>query len=83
MSIKENQDKLHTLYWLPKFRKRPHKARFIAVQFVRDHCIVQPVNFMPYCCQKNWIRYYEAVYERDGINHFWSIKYSSEVLNKF
>ena len=29
MNIKENQDKLLTLYWLPKLYKRPYKARFI------------------------------------------------------
>ena len=27
--------------------------------------------------------YYDTVYERDGINYFWSIKTSNEVLNKF
>ena len=30
MSIKEKQDRLPTLYWLPKLHKRPYKARFIA-----------------------------------------------------
>ena len=30
VSIKEKQDRLPTLYWLPKLRKRPYKARFIA-----------------------------------------------------
>ena len=30
MSIKEQQDRLPTLYWLPKLHKRPCKARFIA-----------------------------------------------------
>ena len=33
VGIKENQDKLSTiywLYWLPKLHKRPYKARFIA-----------------------------------------------------
>ena len=44
---------------------------------------VQTVIFMPYCCQIHWIRYCETVYERDVINRFWSIKNSSEVLNKF
>ena len=48
-----------------------------------DYCFVQTVNFMPYCCYKNWIRYYDIVYERDGINYFWSIKNSNDVLNKF
>ena len=28
------------------------------------------------------IRYYDTVYERDGINYFWSIKNSNDVLNK-
>ena len=30
MSIKEKQDRLPTLYWLPKLHKRPYKARLIA-----------------------------------------------------
>ena len=30
MSIKEKQDRLPTLYWLPKLHKRPYKAHFIA-----------------------------------------------------
>ena len=33
--------------------------------------------------EKHWIRYYDTVYERDGINYFWSIKNSNDVLNKF
>ena len=28
--VKERQDRLPTMYWLPKLHKRPHKARFIA-----------------------------------------------------
>ena len=30
VSIKDKQDRLPTLYWLPKLHKRPYKARFIA-----------------------------------------------------
>ena len=30
VGIKENQDKLPTLYWLPKHHKRPYKPRFTA-----------------------------------------------------
>ena len=48
-----------------------------------DYYFVQIASFMPYCCQKHWIRYYDTVYERDGINYFWSIENSNEVLNKF
>ena len=28
--VNEGQDKLPTMYWLPKLHKRPYKARFIA-----------------------------------------------------
>ena len=33
--------------------------------------------------KKHWIRYYDTVYERDGINYVWSIKNSDDVPNKF
>ena len=33
--------------------------------------------------KKYWIRYYDAVYEREGINNFWLIKISNEALNNF
>ena len=33
--------------------------------------------------RKHWNRYYDTVYERDGINYFLSVKNSNEVLNKF
>ena len=28
--VKKRQDRLPTIYWLPKLHKRPYKARFIA-----------------------------------------------------
>ena len=30
VKAKQNQDKVPTLYWLPKLHKKPYKARFIA-----------------------------------------------------
>ena len=30
VNAKQNQDKVPTLYWLPKLHKKPYKARFIA-----------------------------------------------------
>ena len=30
VNVKERQDRLPTMYWLPKLHKRPYKARFIA-----------------------------------------------------
>ena len=84
MSIKEKQDRFPTLYWLPKLHKRPYKARFIANS---SSCTTTVLSKLLTSCltavKKHWIRYYDTVYERDGINHFWSIKNSNDVLNKF
>ena len=30
VDVKEHQDRLPAMYWLPKLHKRPYKARFIA-----------------------------------------------------
>ena len=84
MSIEEKQDRLPTLYWLPKLHKRPYKARFIAnssscTTIILSKLLTSSLTVV----KKHWIRYYDTVYERDGINYFWSIKNSNEVLNKF
>ena len=84
MSIKEKQDRLPTLYWLPKLHKRPYKACFIANS---SSCTTTVLSKLLTSCltavKKHWIRYYDTVYERDGINYFWSVKNSNDVLNKF
>ena len=41
--VKERQDRLPTMYWLPKLHKRPYKARFIATQV-----LVLQLNFLNY-----------------------------------
>ena len=84
MSIKEKQDRLPTLYWLPKLHKRAYKARFIANS---SSCTTTVLSKLLTSCftavKKHWIRYYDTVYERDGSNYFLSIKNSNDVLNKF
>ena len=81
--VKERQDRLPTMYWLPKLHKRPYKARFIAnsssgttteLSKLLTSCLTAVKNHV--------IRYCEKVYERSGKNLFWSIKNSGEVLNK-
>ena len=73
-----------TLYWLPKLHKRPYKARLIANS---SSCTTNVLSKLLTPCltavKKHWIRYYDTVYERDGMNHFWSIKNCNDVLNKF
>ena len=37
---------------------------------------------MYYCYKNHWIKYCEKTYEKEGINYFWAIKNSTEILNK-
>ena len=81
--VKERQDKLPTMYWLPKLHKTPYKARFIADS---SSCTTTELSKLLTSCltavKNHVIRYCEKVYERSGKNLFWSIKNSGEVLNK-
>ena len=83
VNVKERQDKLPTMYWLPKLHKRPYKARFIANS---SSCTTTELSKLLTSCltavKSRVIRYYETVYERSRKNMFWSIKTSGEVLSK-
>ena len=71
MSIKEKRDGLPALCWLPRLRGRPCGARFIANS---SSCTTTVLSKLLTSCltavKKHWIRYYDTVYERDGINYF-------------
>ena len=79
--VKERQDRLPTMYWLPKLHKRPYKARFIANS---SSCATTELSKLLTSClaavKNHVIRYCEKVYERSGKNLLWSIKNSGEVL---
>ena len=75
VSIKEDQDRLPTIYWLPKLHKIPYKARFIANS---SSCTTTELSKLLTSCliatKKHLIKYCEKVYERSGKNLFWTIK---------
>ena len=81
--VNEGQDKLPTMYWLPKLLKRPYKARFIANS---SSCTTTELSKLLTSCltaiKSHVIRYCETVYETSNKNWFWSIKNSGEVLSK-
>ena len=81
--VKERQDRLPTMYWLPKLHKTPYKARFIANS---SSCTTTELSKLLTSCltavKNHVIRYCVKVYERSGKDLFWSIKNSGEVLNK-
>ena len=83
VKAKENQDKVPTLYWLPKLHKKPYKARFIANS---SSCTTTELSKLLTSCltavKKHVIKYCEKVYERSGKTLFWSIKNSGEILDK-
>ena len=81
--MEERQDRLPTMYWLPKLHKRPYKARFIANS---SSCTTTEISKLLTSCltaiKAKVIKYCETVYERSGKNMFLPIKNSGEVLSK-
>ena len=67
--VNEGQDKLPTMYWLPKLHKRPYKARFIANS---SSCTTTELSKLLTSCltaiKSNVIRYCETVYETSNKN---------------
>ena len=69
--VNEGQDKLPTMYWLPKLDKRPYKARFIANS---SSCTTTELSKLLTSCltaiKSHVIRYCETVYETSNKNWF-------------
>ena len=67
VDVKERQDRLPTMYWLPKLHKRPYKARFIANS---SSCTTTEISKLLTSCltaiKAKVIKYCETVYERTG-----------------
>ena len=75
VSIKVKQDKLPTLYWLPKLHKRPYKARFIADS---SSCTTTNLSKLLTSCltavKKHWIRYYDLFTKGTELSIFGQLK---------
>ena len=80
--VNEGQNKLPTMYWLPKLHRRPYKSRFIANS---SSCTTTELSKLLTSCltaiKSHVIRYCDTVHETSN-NWFWSIKTSGEVLSK-
>ena len=83
VKAKENQDKVPTLYWLPKLHKKPYKARFIA-NF--SSCTTTELSKLLTSCltavKKHVIKNCEKVYERYRKKPILVFKNSGEILDK-
>ena len=75
VDVKERQDRLPTMYWLPKLHKIPYKARFIAKS---SSCTTTELSKLLTSCltaiKAKIIKYCETVHERSVKNMFWPIK---------
>ena len=67
VDVKERQDRLPRMYWLPELNKRPHKARFIANS---SSCTTTELSKLLTSCltaiKAKVIKYCDTVYERSG-----------------
>ena len=71
------------MYWIPKLHKNSYKARFIANI---SSCTTTHISKRLTSClikiKKHVQRYCDKAYENSGINLFWSINNSNEILTK-
>ena len=75
--------KLPTMYWIPKLHKNPYKSRFISASSKCSLTHISKVLSLTLTTMKEFIiQYCERVFENSGINYFWSVKNSLDVLDK-
>ena len=83
VKAKENQDKVPTLYWLPKLDKKPYKARFIANS---SSCTTTELSKLLTSCLtavKNMLSNIVKRYMRDLVKTYFDLfKNSGEILDK-
>ena len=83
VKAKENQDKVPTLYWLPKLDKKPYKARFIANS---SSCMTTELSKLLTSCLtavKNMLSNIVKRYMRDLVKTYFDLfKNSGKILDK-
>ena len=81
--VKITCHKLPTMYWIPKLHKNSYKSRFIANS---SSCTTTKLSKHLTSClikiKEHIQRYCDKTYENSGLNLFWSIKNSNEILTK-
>ena len=82
-NIKIDKIDLPTFYWLPKLHKNPYKSRFISNS---SHCsttiLSKHITSALTAVKDHAIKHSEAAFSNSNVNYFWSIKNSSDVIEK-
>ena len=80
--VKERQDRLPTMYWLPMPHKKTYKARFFANS---SSCTTAELSKLLTSCltavKNHVIRYFEKVYERSGKKCFGQLNLLRYLIN--
>ena len=82
-NIKIDKIDLPTFYWLPKLHNNPYKSRFISNS---SHCSItilsKFITSALTAVKDHAITYSETAFSNSNVNYLWSIKNSSEVIEK-
>ena len=82
-NIKIDKIDLPTFYWLPKLHKNPYKSRFISNSSNCSTTILSKhITSALTAVKDHAIKYSETAFRNSNVNYFWSIKNSSEVIEK-
>ena len=82
IAVSGELQQLPTLYWLPKLHKNPYGSRFIAASC---KCTTKPLSKLLTTCLsaviKHFKEYCEGIVRNTGVNCFWIISNSLEVMD--
>ena len=83
IDVKIDKCELPTFYWLPKLHKRPYKSRFISnASNCSTTILSKHITSALTAVKDHVIKYSETAFSNSNVNYFWSIKNSSEVIEK-
>ena len=83
IEIQAQHEQLPSFYWLPKLHKTPYGARFIAAS---NKCTTKELSSLLTSCFKTILthfkQYCNGIYKHTGVNCYWIVESSSEVLER-
>ena len=81
IDVQEQHEQLPSIYWLPNYKlhKKPYGSRFIAASIT---CTIKQLSPLLTSCFKTIYYIYDGIYNHSGINCYWIINNSTEVLDE-